>query len=113
MPDIYGWILLLVIVALVIWCIYCCVKSKSSNNSEEYEEGMAPLNWGTFKNNYPRGQCKTGSFKRKSCEIGNCPLGTTVSHRRYCGIIHAQDSDPVKRKKNIARCVKSMECGCD
>lgn len=83
---------------------------KEPTQSEtEMKEGMAPLGWGSYKPDYAYGVCDPGSFERSSCEIGNCPLGTTVSNERYCGIVHAQDSDPKERTENIKRCIDMMK----
>ena len=74
-------------------------------------EGMAPLNFGTFIDNYPRGECRTGKFwERKSCEVGNCPLGTTVDNPDFCRIQCAQDPDGDERQKCYEVCMKNIEC---
>ena len=71
---------------------------------------MAPLGWGSYKpTDYTYGVCNQGPYESSSCEIGNCPLGTTVTDERYCGIVHAQDSDPMTRTKNTKQCVKMMK----
>jgi hypothetical protein len=70
-------------------------------------EGMAPLDFGTFHNNYPRGECQTGKFwERKPCEVGNCPLGTTVSDQQFCRIQCAQDPDAEERQECYEFCMK-------
>lgn len=105
-------IILIIVCLIVFWNKYGSTNAGIKNTPKS--EGMAPLGWGSFPNNYPRGECETGSFKSGPCEIGNCPLETTVSHERYCGIVHSQDSDPVSRHENIARCIDEMKDGyCD
>ena len=70
-------------------------------------EGMAPLDFGTFYNNYPRGECRTGKYwERKPCEVGNCPLGTTVSDQQFCRIQCAQDPDPEERQGCYEFCMR-------
>lgn len=77
-------------------------------NVNKYEH-MAPLDFGTYKDNYPRGECRTGKFlKRKSCEVGNCNLGTTVSDQQYCRIQCAQDPDPQERQECYDVCMTGM-----
>lgn len=79
--------------------------SSVSNSSD----GMAPLDFGTFYNNYPRGQCQTGKFsERKSCEVGNCPLGSTISDQQFCRIQCAQDPDATERQKCLDVCMKNL-----
>lgn len=72
-------------------------------------EGMAPLNFGAYKNNYPRGKCKTGSFKRTDCMVGNCPLDSTVSNREFCYIQCAQDPDKKFRRDCNRYCMDTMD----
>lgn len=82
---------------------------ESMSNISNVTEGMAPLNFGTFYDNYPRGQCRTGKFwERKSCEVGNCPLGTTVSDQQFCHIQCAQDPDPEERQRCYEVCMKNL-----
>jgi hypothetical protein len=77
-------------------------------NVNKYEH-MAPIGFGTYKNNYPRGECRTGEFwKRKDCEIGNCNLGTTVSDKEFCRIQCAQDPDPLERQECYKVCMGGM-----
>ena len=72
-------------------------------------EGMAPLNFGTFYDNYPRGECRTGRFlERKPCEVGNCPLGTTVSDQQFCRIQCAQDPDAKERQDCYEFCMRNV-----
>jgi hypothetical protein len=98
---------IIVIILIILVLCYMCGGSQWG-----YNEGMAPLNYGTFKNNYPRGKCNTGSYKYEPCEIGNCPLGTTITDKRYCAIQCAQDPDPNERKKCYDYCMGMMK-GCD
>jgi len=107
--DKLGLLLLILLIVLILICVFW-----RRDSSPVKSEHMAPLDWGTFPNNYPRGECCTGSLEEKACEVGNCPLGTTVTHKEYCEITHAQDSDPVARIRNIDRCVCEMSDGsCD
>lgn len=72
-------------------------------------EHMAPLDFGTFKDNYPRGECRTGEYwKRKPCEVGNCNLGTTVSDQQFCRIQCAQDPDPLERQDCYDNCIANL-----
>lgn len=83
-------------------------------SEESYEnmgrvEHMAPLNFGTFEDNYPRGECRTGEYwKRKPCEVGNCPLSTTVSDQQFCRIQCAQDPDPLERQDCYDNCIANL-----
>lgn len=77
-----------------------------------FMESMAPLNTGTFPNNYPRGKCNSGSFNRSSCEVGTCPLKSTVSNKEYCAIQCAQDPDEGIRNKCYDQCMDMMNGGC-
>ena len=77
-----------------------------------FMEGMAPLNAGTYPNNYPRGKCNSGNFNRSSCEVGPCPLESTVSNKEYCTIQCAQDPDEQIRSKCYHQCIGMMNCGC-
>jgi hypothetical protein len=83
--------------------------SADSANSAKSTETMAPLNFGTYENNYPRGEYNKGSFKHSECSVGNCPLGTTITDERYCGIQCAQDPDPVSRKECYDYCMNMMK----
>lgn len=106
----------LLVIVVIALCIYLFWKKyiSVSGTAIVKTEGMAPLNFGTYPNNYPRGRCIQGSPGRRSCETGNCSLQGTISHARYCGIVHAQDSDAETRYENISRCVDEMNEGyCD
>lgn len=104
-------VILIIVCLIVFWNKYAYPDTHPTTLAKE---GMAPLGWGSFPNPYPRGECLTGSMERQPCEVGNCNLGTNISHERYCGIVHAQDSDPVTRHENIARCIYEMQDGyCD
>jgi hypothetical protein len=94
-------ILLLIVVVLFLFSM--------SNGATQTNEYMAPLNFGTYKNNYPRGNCKTGSFERSDCSVGNCPLGTTVTDDRYCNIQCAQELDEKDRKKCHDYCMNMVK----
>jgi hypothetical protein len=129
-------ILMIVILAILIMYVYRGCKCRSgidptgpSNGSddvmadevddvdetEEEVENMAnvmsgaPLDFGTFPNNYPRGECRTGDFsKRTSCEVGNCHLGTTVSDQQFCRIQCAQDPDAAERQECYDVCMRNI-----
>jgi hypothetical protein len=96
---------ILIILALV---LVVCYLFTNTTRAEFYTETMAPLNWGAYKNNYPRGKCNPGNDDKTSCSVGNCPLGSTVSNNEYCGIQCAQNSDPVEREKCHAECMNMM-----
>lgn len=105
---------LLIIIALLALCVVC-YWSKSTddqNNNSETTEGMAPLNTGTYRTGVEYGKCNKGSFKRSACSVGNCPLGTTVTDDRFCGIQCAQEVTEQDRKKCHAHCMKMMRSGC-
>jgi len=108
-------LLVIVVIALCIYLFWKKYISVSGTGSATIKaETMAPLGWGTYPNNYPRGRCIQESLRRRSCEIGSCPLQGTINHERYCGIVHAQDSDAETRYENISRCVNEMNEGyCD
>lgn len=99
--------MLITLLLLLLVILYMCGTSKLNYRSEN----MAPLDWGTYKNNYPRGECNQGSFEQTACSVGNCPLGTTVTDQRFCGIQCAQDPDPVSRKECYDYCMNMMK-GC-
>ncbi|VBB18662.1 hypothetical protein YASMINEVIRUS_1193 [Yasminevirus sp. GU-2018] len=111
--DKIGAVLLIAILALCYLFFFGGSKSSTSSNEAECKEGMAPLDAGTYENNYPRGRCRKGSMKRTSCEIGNCPLGTTVTNERFCGIQCAQDPDPESRQQCYDYCMNMMKGGCE
>lgn len=75
-------------------------------------ESMAPLDTGTYLNNYPRGKCNAGSFNRNTCEVGTCPLQSTISNKEYCVIQCAQDPDERIRNKCFRECMDMMNGGC-
>ena len=81
-------------------------KMSSVSNAAD---GGAHLVFGTFTDNYHRVQCRTGRFwERKPCEIGNCPLDTTVSDQQFCQIQCAQDPDPEERQKCYQVCMRNI-----
>lgn len=82
------------------------------NNMDDDIEYMAPLYWGTYDDVYKYGTCNIGSMERSACEIGSCPLGTTVTNEEYCNITHAQDQDPIDRINNVKKCISMLE-NCD
>jgi hypothetical protein len=92
--DKYGALLILFIVVVVYFTFF---NNWHLSSSVDSEEGMAPLNYGTYHNPYLRGGCDKGSFKKTACSIGNCPMGTTVSDERYCGIMCAQEVEKADR----------------
>lgn len=55
-----------------------------------YREHMAPLGFGSYKNDYTYGKCNAGDFKRTDCMVGNCPIGSNISDEEYCYIQCAQ-----------------------
>lgn len=84
-------------------------RREGMESTSNVVEGMAPLNFGTFYNNYPRGECQTGKFlERKPCEVGNCPLGTTVSDQQFCRIQCAQDPDGDERQVCYDVCMRNI-----
>lgn len=91
--DKYGALLILLIVVVVYFSFF----DKPRWLTVDSEEGMAPLNYGTYHNPYLRGGCDKGSFKRSDCSVGNCPMGTTISDKKYCGIMCAQEVEKVDR----------------
>ena len=96
---------IIIVACLVLILIYMYNKSYHSSNVEN----MAPLGFGTFRDNYPRGECRTGNYmKRKPCETGNCHLGSSVSDKQYCMIQCAQDPDPKERQECFEVCMKTI-----
>jgi hypothetical protein len=77
-----------------------------------FAETMGPLDTGVFPNHYPRGRCNAGNMGRTSCEVGTCPLESTISNKEYCAIQCAQDPDKQIRDKCYDQCVDMMDCGC-
>lgn len=90
----------IILAVILLWFIY----SACTNN---VCEGMAPLNTGTYKNNYTVGKCNT-DFKRTDCMVGNCPLGSTISNTEYCSLQCAQDPDATIRQECENTCMKIM-----
>jgi hypothetical protein len=72
-------------------------------------ENMAPLDYGTYENKYPRGKCDVPTMKRSSCMVGNCPLGTTVDDKMFCHIECAQISDPNERQACEKKCMELLK----
>lgn len=107
--DRWGFLIIVILASLCILCGYliCC----GENPPMVMTERMAPLNEGTYDNPYPRGRCNRGSFKRRACEVGTCPLDTTVTDRRYCEIQCAQESDRKDRRRCEKHCMDMM-VGC-
>lgn len=104
----------LILIIAIIACLIIFWNKYGRTTISVTTENMAPLDFGSYPNNYPRGECVTGSMRRKECEIGSCNLYAPISHERYCGIVHAQDSDPEIRHENIRRCIDEMADGyCD
>jgi hypothetical protein len=106
---------LLIIIALVALCVVCywseTPKHRQPVVSEE-TEGMAPLNTGTYDQGVKYGECNKGSFEPTDCSVGNCPMGTTVTDDRYCGIQCAQEVTEEDRRKCQAKCMELMRGGC-
>lgn len=98
----------LLIVLILLLCGACGYSLYHDKHSAVMTEEMAPLNEGTFINRYPRGGCNRGSFKRSDCEVGTCPLGTTVTDTRYCGIQCAQEPDRKDKRRCEKDCMNMM-----
>lgn len=81
---------LIFIILILVYFLFC--NSNGSGNCNN-NEPMAPTEHGTYDNNYQRGLCNVGSFKRKPCMVGNCPLGSNITTREYCDIQCSQDPD--------------------
>jgi hypothetical protein len=99
--------LLIIATILVVMILYV-----SYNGSTK--EGMsamsgAPLNYATFDPRINYGKCNAGVRETDECSVGNCPLGTTVSNDRYCGIQCAQELDKADRQKCHVQCMQMME----
>lgn len=114
-------IILILVLATLVMFVYkgCGCKGgiDPSKTGKEIRENMydvssnngAPLDFGTFADNYPRGECRTGKFeKRSDCEVGNCNLGTTVTDKQYCVIQCAQDPDPLEREECFNKCIDGL-----
>jgi hypothetical protein len=106
--DKYGTLLILLIVVV---CYFSFFRGSYDENSikAESKEGMAPLDYGSYDNPYLRGGCAKGSFKRTACSLGNCPLGTTISDKRYCGIMCAQEVEKEDRRKCNDYCMDMVK----
>ena len=104
----------IIILILLVWFVYKACNTKRGMTSpwaksKRKIENMAPLDFGTYENTYPRGECRTGKFlERSDCEIGNCPLGSTVSDQQFCRIQCAQDPDPSERQACYDHCMKTL-----
>lgn len=99
--------LIVIAVILVLMIVYISYNDPS-------KEGMislsgAPLNYSTFDPQIPYGKFDAGSFESNDCSVGNCPLGTTVTDDRYCGIQCAQEVDKDDRMKCYAQCMEMMK----
>lgn len=104
--DKYGALLILL---LILVCYLSFFRGVYNNTTVESEEGMAPIGANTFVNHYPRGRCIKGSFERSACSVGNCPIGTTVTDQRYCGIMCAQEVDAEDRKNCNKECMEMVK----
>jgi hypothetical protein len=76
-------------------------------------ETMAPLSFGTYQNNYPRGSCNVGSFARTDCMVGNCPIDSMVTDKTYCKLQCAQDPDQELRADCERYCEEMLTNNCD
>lgn len=109
-------IVILIIAVLVMFVYRGCKRNgvdpvNRTPNTHKYDdvEHMAPLDFGTFVDNYPRGECRTGKYwERSDCEVGNCNLGTTIDSDQFCRIQCAQDPDPLERQECFARCIDGL-----
>lgn len=95
---------LLVLVAIILGV------AKRAEIRRRPAEHMAPLGWGSYENRtYPDGGCDIGTLERSDCEVGNCPMGSTVSDARYCGIQCAQDPDVKTRTDCYNDCMEMVK----
>jgi hypothetical protein len=99
----------IIVVLIILFICSLCVDSRVTVG---VQEGMAPLNYGTYINKYPRGRCDRTRVKNSTCSIGNCPIGTTITNDRYCKIQCAQDPDPAIRDECYDECMDMMNGGC-
>jgi len=92
-------------------------KMENVENDENVEhmenagkvEHMAPLDFGTYENPYPRGACHSGNvYARSDCMVGNCNLESSISDDEYCKMQCAQDPDPMERAKCYERCMQTI-----
>ena len=107
--------LLIIIVLVALFVVYYWPKSPENKQQpivSEETEGMAPLNTGTYDQGIKYGECNKGSFEPTDCSVGNCPMGTTVTDDRYCGIQCAQEVTKEDRRKCQAKCMDMMRGGC-
>lgn len=84
---------------------------ENTENAENVEnvEHMAPLDFGTYENPYPRGACHSGDvYARSDCMVGNCNLDSAIPDDEYCNIQCAQDPDPMERAKCYKRCMETI-----
>jgi hypothetical protein len=107
--DNTGYLIFLVLIAII---VFFWLNGMTSINIPYITEGMAPLNHGSFKTNLNNGQCNVDLTAPSECSVGNCPLGTTVSNERYCGIQCAQEINAEDRQKCEVQCMEMMkDCG--
>jgi len=98
------------IILLLILFVLCiiCVDSTVTVSVRKDSEHMAPIDYATFENKTPYGRCSQGNMKRTDCEVGNCPLGTTVSDQTFCEIQCAQEPDPKIKAQCYNHCMGMM-----
>lgn len=67
---------------------------------------------GMFANNYGYGKCAHNVTGRSECEVGTCPIGSTISNAEFCNIQCSQDPLQEIRDSCTRECVDMMENGC-
>ena len=105
----------IVLFAIIIAILICAIVIKKNGRMEmkmKNAENMAPVGFGTYKNNYKYGGCDVGSFKRTDCMVGNCPIGSPISNDEFCYIQCAQGVGKEDQMECYKHCIDLMEGGC-
>lgn len=97
-------IIILILLIFMVGYSYCADVYRQNNN-----EHMAPLNYGTYPNKYPRGECNPGFFGYSDCTVGNCPLDTPITNEQACYIQCAQGVGIDDYENCYNSCMNMME----
>ncbi|AYV77581.1 MAG: hypothetical protein Dasosvirus9_5 [Dasosvirus sp.] len=88
---------------LLIVIVLCLCYSSFNPNMEM----MAPLDFGTYNNNYPRGACQdkpSGS----DCNTAECKIESNISNDKFCAVQCAQGVTQDERKGCFNKCSEMM-----
>jgi hypothetical protein len=67
---------------------------------------------GMFANNYGYGKCAHNVTGRSECEVGTCPIGSTISNAEFCNIQCSQDPLQEIQDSCTRECIDMMDNGC-